>query len=224
MKKTLLMTTLLAWGLIGSAELALAQVAGSTVLGLSVTETTQVAMGWSVKKTLMGQAVYTESGSKIGNVEDLIISPEKNVSYVIVGAGGFIGIGRHDVAIPVSQIQARSGKLVMPGATKEQVKAMPQFAYATEGVRRDQFVARAQAELDRGMARMAELQKKGMAATAEAKAAIDKQVATVQTDVTALEGRISEMNKAGASRWHPFEQEINEATLHLRQSIDAAVG
>lgn len=54
--------------------------------------------------------------STVGKVQDLIISPDANVSYVIVSAGGFVGIGRHDVAIPVTQIQGPSGKLVMTGA------------------------------------------------------------------------------------------------------------
>jgi len=66
---------------------------------------------------------------KVGKVEDLIVSPEKNVSYVIVGAGGFVGINRHDVAIPVSQIQNKAGKLVLSGATKASIKAMPEFVY-----------------------------------------------------------------------------------------------
>jgi sporulation protein YlmC with PRC-barrel domain len=89
-------------------------------------------MGWSVKKTLMGKTIYNDAGVKVGKVEDLIISPDKNVSYLIVGAGGFVGIGRHDVAIPVSQIQDKAGKLVLPGATKDTIKGMPEFAYAKD--------------------------------------------------------------------------------------------
>jgi hypothetical protein len=57
----------------------------------------------------------TTAGEKVGKVEDLIISPDKSVSYDIVGAGGFVGIGRHDVAIPFAQIHDQAGKLVMPG-------------------------------------------------------------------------------------------------------------
>ena len=95
-----------------------AQVAGgTTTVDTSVIESTTLAMGWSVKRTLMGKTIYNDSGQKVGKVEDLIISPDKSVSYVIVGAGGFVGIGRHDVAIPVTQIDDKSGKLVMPGAT-----------------------------------------------------------------------------------------------------------
>ena len=73
-------------------------------------------MGWSVKKTLMGKTIYNDVGQKIGTVEDLIVSPERNVSYVIVGAGGLVGVGRHDVAIPVAQNPSASVVGVRPRA------------------------------------------------------------------------------------------------------------
>jgi sporulation protein YlmC with PRC-barrel domain len=117
MKHTLLVSALCTAAALAPLGIAQAQVAGSTTIGITVTEATQVAMGWSVKITLLGKTVYNESGDKIGKVMDLIIAPDRNVSYVIVGAGGFIGIGRHDVAIPISQIQTQGNKLTMPGAT-----------------------------------------------------------------------------------------------------------
>jgi hypothetical protein len=52
------------------------------------------------------------------------------VSFVIIGAGGFVGVGRHDVAIPVNQLKQENGKIVLPGATKEAIKALPKFEYA----------------------------------------------------------------------------------------------
>jgi hypothetical protein len=47
------------------------------------------------------------------------------VSYAIVGAGGFLGVGKHDIAIPASQLKQQDGKFVLPGATKEAIKALP---------------------------------------------------------------------------------------------------
>lgn len=129
MKQThsnLIIATLAMAGALAAASPVMAQVAGTAT---SVTESTKEAMGWSVKKTLMGKNVYNDADVKVGKVEDLIVSPEKNVSYVIVGAGGFVGINRHDVAIPVSQIQNNAGKLVLSGATKASIKAMPEFVY-----------------------------------------------------------------------------------------------
>jgi hypothetical protein len=122
---TMALGTLATAGIAGalfSALPASAQVAGVTsTVDARIVESTQIAMGWSVKKTLLGKTIYNDAGIKVGNVEDLIISPDKKVTYVIVGAGGFVGIGRHDVAIPITQIQDQSGKLVMPGATKDRI-------------------------------------------------------------------------------------------------------
>ena len=58
-----------------------AQVAGQTTsVGVLVTESTQVASGWSVKKTLLGKTVYNELGGKVGKGEDLIVAPRNSVA------------------------------------------------------------------------------------------------------------------------------------------------
>ena len=123
---TVAIATLTVIGTLCTAIPVAAQVAGTAT---TVVDSTKTAMGWSVKKTLMGKTVYNDADQKVGKVEDLIISPDKNVSYVIVGAGGFVGINRHDVAIPVTQIQDHAGKLVLGSATKESIKALPEFVY-----------------------------------------------------------------------------------------------
>lgn len=58
------------------------QVAGSTTIGVSQEETKLVATGWSAKKKILGKAVYNDSNQRIGTVEDLIISPDRSVSFV----------------------------------------------------------------------------------------------------------------------------------------------
>jgi hypothetical protein len=50
-------------------------------------------------------------------------------SYAIVGVGGFLGVGKNDVAIPMEQIKLEGGDLVLAGATKEALKALPKFEY-----------------------------------------------------------------------------------------------
>jgi hypothetical protein len=108
-----------------------AQVAGSTVVGVSATEVRQVALGWSAKKQILGTAVFNDKNERIGTVDDIIVAPDKAVSYAIVGAGGFLGVARHDVAIPVWQLKLDKGKLVLPGGTKAALEATPRFEYAT---------------------------------------------------------------------------------------------
>jgi len=62
--------------------------------------------------------------------DDIIVAPDKAVSYAIIGAGGFLGMGRHDVAIPVNQLKEDSGKFILAGGSKDAIKAMPVFEYA----------------------------------------------------------------------------------------------
>jgi sporulation protein YlmC with PRC-barrel domain len=114
----------------GSAGSLGAQVAGSTTVGVSVEEIKAVALGWSAKKKILGKTVYNDKNEKIGVVDDLIITPEKSVSYAIIGAGGFLGMGKHDVAIPVGQFKEDKGRIILAGATKDALKAMPKFEYA----------------------------------------------------------------------------------------------
>ncbi|HVO66659.1 MAG TPA: PRC-barrel domain-containing protein [Syntrophales bacterium] len=103
-------------------------VAGGEVL--VVTEIIAVANGWSVKKQILGHDVYNDKNEKVGKVYDIIIAPDKAVSYAIIAAGGFLGIAKHDVAISVSQFKMQYGKIVLPWATKDAIKAMPMFEYA----------------------------------------------------------------------------------------------
>ena len=113
-----------------SSAIVQAQVAGSTLLAVSVKEAREVADGWSAKRQILGHAVFNDSNEKIGTVEDIIIAPDKSVTYAIVGAGGFLGVATHNVAIRVSQLKVDGDKLVLPGATKEALKEAPEFEYA----------------------------------------------------------------------------------------------
>jgi hypothetical protein len=108
---------------------ARAQTAGETKLGVTVVERDDIINGWSVKRQLLGQDVYNDKDEKIGKIEDIIIGRNRAASYGIVSAGGFLGIGAHDVAIPAGQFQMKNDRLLLPDATKEKIRAMPPFEY-----------------------------------------------------------------------------------------------
>lgn len=107
-----------------------AQVAGTTLLGASYAELRQVASGWSAKRQILGQPVYDDAKERIGSIDDVIVTPDKAVSYAIINAGGFLAVTKHDVAVPVSQLKLVDDKLVLAGATKDALKAAPPFEYA----------------------------------------------------------------------------------------------
>ncbi len=99
-------------------------------LGVATAEWGEIAEGWSARRQILGSTVYNDKKEKVGKIDDIIVSPSKAVSYAIVGAGGFLGVDRHDVAIPVNQFTQKDGKFVLAGATKDAIKAIPQFEYA----------------------------------------------------------------------------------------------
>jgi sporulation protein YlmC with PRC-barrel domain len=107
-----------------------AQVAGSTTLGVPATEVTTLARGWSAKKQILDKPVYNDNNERVGEVDDIIIAPDKSLSYAIIGVGGFLGLGEHYVAIPFNQFKSVDDKYVLPGATKDTLKAIPTFKYA----------------------------------------------------------------------------------------------
>ena len=120
----------LAVAILISAGNTYAQVAGSSTIGVTQEEVKVITRGWSAKKKILGKAVYNDAKQKVGTIDDLIITPEKSVSYAIIGVGGFLGMGKHDVAIPVNQLKADQDRIILPGATKDALKAMPTFEYA----------------------------------------------------------------------------------------------
>ena len=109
---------------------AQAQVAGSTLLGVTYGELRDVTLGWSARRQILGRPVFNSNDERIGAVDDIIVTTDKSVSYAIINAGGFLAVARHNVAIPVSQFKLDGEKLVLPGATREALKATPAFGYA----------------------------------------------------------------------------------------------
>ncbi|SAK57367.1 PRC-barrel domain-containing protein [Caballeronia arationis] len=127
-------------GLASSA--AFAQVAGAQPLGVSVEVSTAIVEGWSVKKSILNKPVVNDEGARVGVVHDIIVAPDRSVSFAIIAANQFLGVSHHDVAIPIEQLDFVGGKLVLAGATKAAIKALPEFQYTkvkTAPVPRAQF-------------------------------------------------------------------------------------
>jgi len=54
---------------------------------------------------IQGQDVYSRSGEDIGEVNDVLIGPDGRVAAVVVGVGGFLGIGAKNVAVSMDSLQ-----------------------------------------------------------------------------------------------------------------------
>ena len=110
--------------------IAQAQVAGSAVPGVTPLELREVAtLGWSAKRQVLGVPVFNDKSERIGTVDDIVFAPDMTKSYAIIGVGGFLGVGRHDILIRLSQLRRVDSRFVLAGATKNALKALPSFEY-----------------------------------------------------------------------------------------------
>jgi len=98
-------------------------------VALVVVDVVAVADGYRASK-LRGATVINSKNEKVGELDDLIVGKDR-VLFGIVQVGGFLGLGSHLIAVPYSSLQiSEEGKrIVLPGASKEHVKDLPEFKY-----------------------------------------------------------------------------------------------
>ena len=95
----------------------------------------QIPGQYLAKDRLIGAKVQNKDGQIIGDIEDLIINGINNqVQAVIMGTGGFLGVGEKKVGVLLSALvrTTKDGKTVLslPSATKEVLGAVPAFVRA----------------------------------------------------------------------------------------------
>ncbi|WP_111641669.1 PRC-barrel domain-containing protein [Marinimicrobium alkaliphilum] len=79
---------------------------------------------------LMGTDLRTSDDEDVGSVDDLIIDDDGKVVAVIVGVGGFLGIGEKDVAISwdsVTQTGTSNDRKLTINASREDLRSAPEF-------------------------------------------------------------------------------------------------
>ncbi|MCA1454327.1 PRC-barrel domain-containing protein [Bradyrhizobium sp. BRP22] len=129
---------------------------------------------WRASK-MSGLNVYNDSNESIGSINDMLMDKSGNIKAVVIGVGGFLGVGEHLVAVPFEKVKfvnepvaytgasntgakpsggAGTGTSTTTGAapsststskpnpwypdhavysaTKDELKAMPEFKYATD--------------------------------------------------------------------------------------------
>lgn len=125
--------------------------------------------GWWRASKLVGLNVYNNANEKVGDINEVLLDPSGRIAGVVLGVGGFLGMGEHDVMVKLDQLKfvnepvrstttseqrpatnapanttgtstanrpARAAAEkwypdhAMINATKDQLKAMPQFKYS----------------------------------------------------------------------------------------------
>jgi sporulation protein YlmC with PRC-barrel domain len=169
-------------GLAGSALLvtvAFAQTPAATSDGANAAPMSNSSFlgDWRTSK-VVGLSVYNDNNESIGSINDLLTDRNGNIKAVVLGVGGFLGMGAHLVAVPFDKVKFASEPIAYTGvagspngagnagsnrpasspvttgaatgsapalkanpwypdhavynATKDQLKAMPEFKYSTE--------------------------------------------------------------------------------------------
>ena len=89
-----------------------------------------LATGYRTSK-VVGSTVYNEANETVGTIDDLIVTPSDKVPFAVLSVGGFLGMGTKFVVVPYSSLEVREKKMVLPGATKESLKSLPEFKYSS---------------------------------------------------------------------------------------------
>ena len=94
----------------------------------------QNANDWRGSK-LIGASVYGQNNASIGDISDVLIGSDGRIQAVVVGVGGFLGVGSKDVAVPFNALNitrkpdSTTIDKINVSYTKDQLKNAPKFAY-----------------------------------------------------------------------------------------------
>jgi hypothetical protein len=101
----------IAAGLAGSALLAtvaFAQQPAATTdkapNAAATTTATSASGDWRASK-VVGLKVYNDANESVGSINDVLMDKSGNIKLVVLGVGGFLGMGEHLVAVPFDKIK-----------------------------------------------------------------------------------------------------------------------
>lgn len=96
--------------------------------------TVQPAGQW-LASLLIGQPVTNAAGETVGDINDLLLDKNGRIETVVIGVGGFLGIGEKNVAVPFNTLRFTVGvdgaRVVTADLSKERLMEAPKFT-ATE--------------------------------------------------------------------------------------------
>ena len=70
----------------------------------AATDTSSFHGNWRASK-VVGLSVYNDSNESIGSINDLLMDKSGGIKAVVIGVGGFLGVGEHLVAMPLDKIK-----------------------------------------------------------------------------------------------------------------------
>jgi sporulation protein YlmC with PRC-barrel domain len=99
--------------------------------GLIKIDAQKLSTGYRIS-SIIGSSIYNDNGDVVGTIDDLVISSENTKTpYVAILIGGFLGTTSHLIAVPYDNLRLYNSKIVLTDATKDGLKAFPEFKYAS---------------------------------------------------------------------------------------------
>lgn len=126
MRKSLVIASALVAGSLLSGP-AMAQGVPQTVALIKV-DVTKLASGYRASK-IIGGTVVNEANETVGKVDELLIGADGKTPYAVLSVGGFLGLGDRLVVVPYDSLKMAANKIMLPGATKEALKVLPEYKY-----------------------------------------------------------------------------------------------
>jgi hypothetical protein len=124
-------------GLAGAAMIGIALFSGGAeaqgtpqTVELVKVDVHKLAAGYRASKVI-GSNVVNDANETIGKIEDLLVSADGRQPYAVLSIGGFLGMGTHLVVVPYETLKFAEKSVVLPGGTKESLKMLPEFKYAS---------------------------------------------------------------------------------------------
>jgi sporulation protein YlmC with PRC-barrel domain len=78
------------------------------------------------------QDIYDKNNNKVGKIDDVLIGKDGRIESLIVGVGGFLGVGEKDVSVPfrsVNMTKKDNKWYLTMDANKDRLKAAPGLKY-----------------------------------------------------------------------------------------------
>jgi hypothetical protein len=130
MQKSIIFASAAMIGVVLVLRPAGAQVASQTV-ELAKVNVQKLAAGYRASKVI-GSSVINDANESIGKIDDILVSLDGKEPFAVLSIGGFLGMGSHLVAVPYDSLKFVDTKFMLPGGTKEGLKMLPEFKYASE--------------------------------------------------------------------------------------------
>ena len=88
----------------------------TTAAPAAASDTSSFKGNWRSSK-LVGLNVYNDSNESLGSINDLLTDKSGNIKAVVIGVGGFLGVGEHLVAVSMDRVKFVDDPIAYTGAS-----------------------------------------------------------------------------------------------------------